>query len=351
MADFLALQIEPSTFCTLRCPTCPRTAFRDQWMNRHFPMEAFHRILPLAQRASLVLLQGWGEPLCHPEIHHMVQAITELGVRCTLTTNGCLLDEERGEALLQAGLTHMTVSISGSSQKSHGALRPPSDLYALMERIVRFRRLAEEMHKPLHITLSFLQQAANIHELPGVLALARRYGLGHCLAINASYLPTPQHADQQVQPGIRHGWASIRALWTSIRTGLAYIPAGVHREERAVCDNDPIHCFTIGSDGSFSPCIFLQLPLKRTDLPHPPTLITGSLFEEDFDTVWQKHPWRDFRETFERRKAFQEVLYADMATCSEGRRRLMEAPGILCRFFEKNPAPPVCRDCAKLYGL
>lgn len=351
MADFLALQMEPSTFCTLQCPTCPRTTFAGVWRNTHFPMEKLARVLPLAARSELVLLQGWGEPLCHPQIHEIIRRIQETGTRCTLTTNGCLLDETRGRAILEAGLSHLTVSVSGARPETHGQLRPPSDLYALMERIRRFRALSLTLQKPIRLTLSFLQQNTNLHELPEVISLARRYDLDDCLAINASYLPTPDHEKQCPTPGIRARWASLRALWTSITRSMAYTPASVQPEEKPVCANAPLRCFTIGADGSLSPCIFLQLPLKNPSPPHPPTAVMGNLFEEDFDTLWQGRPWRDFRTAFQIRQDFYEEVYAGIDNCSEGRRRLMEAPGMLATFFSEHPPPSPCQACAKMRGL
>ena len=76
-----------------------------------------------------------------------------------------------------------------------------------------------------------------------------------------------------------------------------------------------------------------------------------NLFEEDFDTLWQGRPWRDFRTAFQIRQDFYEEVYAGIDNCSEGRRRLMEAPGMLATFFSEHPPPSPCQACAKMRGL
>ncbi|MCW7753377.1 radical SAM protein [Desulfobotulus sp. H1] len=351
MKDFLVLQIEPSTCCTLRCPTCPRTAFAQHWENRHLPMDQLHRILPLAARAEMVQIQGWGEPLCHPSIAAIVEAIQQTGTRCALTTNGSLLDEKRSRNLLTAGLSQLTVSVSGATQETHAALRPPSDLSAIMKNIRRFRELAKESGAACQLTLSFLQQDKNIHELAAVVAMAREYKMDDCLAINATYLPTPDHERQYVRPGLGTKWAGLRALWTSIRKAQNYISARVQPVEQAVCANDPLQCVFVGADGSVSPCIFLQLPLKPGCSGHPPFAIMGNLFEEEFDTLWNHTLYGQFREAFQVRRDFHEDLYKGIDNCSEGRRRLLEAPAIEKTFFDKHPVPQSCRACAKMNGL
>ncbi|TWI71144.1 MoaA/NifB/PqqE/SkfB family radical SAM enzyme [Desulfobotulus alkaliphilus] len=351
MKKILALQLEPSTFCTLKCPTCPRTAFADTWKNIHFPLEKIKRILPLALRAEIVQLQGWGEPLCHPELEGMIRELTKAGARCSVTSNGCLLDEKRGQSLLEAGLEHLTISISGATPETHAALRPHSDLHALMEKVRLFRLRADRLGKKPKISLSFLQQDSNIHELPLAVGLASRYGLDDCLAINASYLPTPDHKKQHVVSGFRSRWAAMRALWVSIRKGQPYIPARMQPKEQAVCANDPLQCLMVGADGTVSPCIFLYLPLISHNAFHPPMAVMGNLFDDDFETIWQGKKYRNFCRAFEVRKEFYEELYAGIGNCSEGRRRLMEAPGIERIFYGNHPVPLPCQGCAQVKGL
>ncbi|MFO7595876.1 MAG: hypothetical protein R6W92_05965, partial [Desulfocurvibacter africanus] len=51
------IQIEVSSACDLRCPTCPRTTFSDHWRSAHFPLAALDGLLPHAARAELTYLQ------------------------------------------------------------------------------------------------------------------------------------------------------------------------------------------------------------------------------------------------------------------------------------------------------
>jgi MoaA/NifB/PqqE/SkfB family radical SAM enzyme len=345
------VQLEPSTHCTLRCPTCPRTAFAAHWENAHFPFERLEPLVPALARSELVVLQGWGEPLCNPELPRMVARLTEAGARCTITTNGCLLDERMARELLRAGLPLLTVSISGAKPETHARLRPPSDLSALLERIARTRALAREMGAPVRLTVSFLQQPENIEELPEVVALAKRLGLDDCLAVNATFLPTKVHERHLLRPGASERSAARRALWGAIWRRQAYTRVECKEGEKAVCANDPTRNLTIGASGAVSPCIFLQLPLKSEPPERPPEMILGNVFETDLEDIWNGPDYAAFRETFARRHDFAEATWGGVGRDEAGRRRLREAPARLAAFFADNPAPAPCRACAKLQGL
>lgn len=81
--------------------------------------EAFQRALPILLRRGIRYLnfQG-GEPLLHPKIVEMVAATRRSGMKPGVITNAWKLPE-RADALADAGLHNLTVSIDSADMKAH----------------------------------------------------------------------------------------------------------------------------------------------------------------------------------------------------------------------------------------
>lgn len=108
----IQLHVEPAAVCSLRCPRCPRGA---GLIARRgvLPLTTFKRVLDdLAGPLAGIVFSGWGEPLLNPETPAMIRAAADAGVAGSLNTNGTHL-ERQAEALLESGLTRLTVALDG----------------------------------------------------------------------------------------------------------------------------------------------------------------------------------------------------------------------------------------------
>lgn len=343
------LQVDVSTYCTLRCPTCPRTAFIKQWRNAHVAWEVIERLLPHAHRFRLIHLQGWGEPLLHHELPAIIQAFTRAGAPCGVTTNGMQLSLKLGKALVQAGLKTLTVSLSGASQETQARLRPPSNLAEILENVARFKAEAGDA---CAVRFSFLRQPENQHEMAKAVALADRLGLDGILGVNPSYLPTPDHATHLVTPKNWSVWATLKARMTALFRQQSCTMVGVEPNPVASCLNRPQENLTVAVDGGVSPCVFLQLPLNS---PPPgfdqPLLSFGNVLEQDLLTIWNTPEYKAFREIFLQREQFYDALAQKVAQNMWQGDSLEEFKRRLPQMNTCHPLPQVCRGCLKAQGL
>lgn len=114
------LDFSVTDFCQADCDFCGFARSKMRGKPRRFADgEAFARALPILERRGIRYLnfQG-GEPLLHPQIIAMVAATRTAGLKPSLITNGWKLPE-RADALAEAGLQNLLVSIDSADMAAH----------------------------------------------------------------------------------------------------------------------------------------------------------------------------------------------------------------------------------------
>ena len=112
------IQVEITSHCNAACVYCPHTVYRDAWLDRHMTTDSFRKLSVALSKSRLVYLQGWGEPLTHPEFFEMVRMAKAVGCRVGTTTNGMSLDEEQCLRLVQEGVDIVAFSLAGVDERS-----------------------------------------------------------------------------------------------------------------------------------------------------------------------------------------------------------------------------------------
>lgn len=115
-AGLLSLNLELTNHCNLRCTFCPTGNGLMVRPRGHMDPEVFDRALAAAGPLEFVLLFQWGEPLLHPKFAELARRARARGARTLVTTNGTLLDRRRVDALLDAGLDRVTISVDGDAE-------------------------------------------------------------------------------------------------------------------------------------------------------------------------------------------------------------------------------------------
>ncbi|WP_049985441.1 TIGR04053 family radical SAM/SPASM domain-containing protein [Halobellus rufus] len=120
---------------------------------------------------QLVVLSG-GDPLARDDTVDLVDYGTDVGLRMTLTPSGTAsLTRERIEALDEAGLRRMALSIDGGSAAAHDEFRGEPGSF---EQTVQAARAAREAGLPLQINTTVC--AETVGELPAVRDLVGDLG-------------------------------------------------------------------------------------------------------------------------------------------------------------------------------
>ena len=151
----IALQVEVSSRCTRACGVCPRSALGPLWLDGDLEHTLWERLRGDLALAEHVHLQGWGEPLLHPDLPGMVAAAKAAGCTVGVTTNGDLLSEAL-TWIAEAQVDLVTVSVAGRDS-THARLRDGSRLGEILDaarELVRARR-----RRRTHVKLSYLLTA------------------------------------------------------------------------------------------------------------------------------------------------------------------------------------------------
>lgn len=84
------IQLIPTNRCNFNCYFC---SCRDRYRDEELDYGVFLKIMKKSKiiGCQAVTITGGGEPLMHPKIGQMINAIKELGMEVSLTTNGVLL--------------------------------------------------------------------------------------------------------------------------------------------------------------------------------------------------------------------------------------------------------------------
>jgi MoaA/NifB/PqqE/SkfB family radical SAM enzyme len=119
-----------------------------------------------------VSLCGLGEPLINKNTVSFVEKVKAEGFRCSMSSNGALLTEEKTHALLDAGLDEIYINISDIHEEYERIYNHPFD--STCENITRFAELAQGRCTPVIILVDHREDRDHIKAME---AFWRKRGL------------------------------------------------------------------------------------------------------------------------------------------------------------------------------
>lgn len=290
----VALSIEPTTSCNLRCPECPSG------------LRSFTRPIGMLDPASLETLLKeigpslWymnfyfqGEPYLHPEFTHLVQLANSHGVYTATSTNAHYLNPENARKTVESGLDRLIISIDGTTQEVYEQYRIGGQLTKVLDgtrTIVEWKRKLKSSTP--HIIFQFLVVAPNEHQMQDVHKLATELGVDE-VAFKTAQVYDFENGNPLIPKDGRYAryQQGEDGKW-SIRNRLLN------------------HCWklwhscVITWDGTVVPCCFDK------DAEHP----MGNVKDQNFRAVWESNAYTAFRQTVLRSRSEIEMC----KNCTEG---------------------------------
>jgi MoaA/NifB/PqqE/SkfB family radical SAM enzyme len=305
------LYLESTNRCNERCDQCPRTHLGRE-PEKDLTLDEVRHItdqLPVLER---VALHGLGEPLLNPALAEIVRQLRGRGARVLFNTNALLLNERRGRALIEAGLSELRVSLDGADPVTYGRVRGVNAkaLPHIVANLERFTALQQCLGAEVPgVSLWFTAMRENIAELPGIVEVAARTGVrevyvqrfiyfGKGLAQAEQTLYDQAHAAELAM--IRAAEARCTALGIRFRaTGAAtpveYLARGERHQPRpwAGCQRPYTLAYITAHGNVFSCCFAPFHPGAARDR------LLGNAFTQPFAAIWNGERYRAFRSAFE----------------------------------------------------
>jgi MoaA/NifB/PqqE/SkfB family radical SAM enzyme len=173
----VCLYLETTNRCNLLCTTCPRT-YEELEPPADMSWELFTSIVDQVPYVQRAVLHGVGEPMLVKNLPKMVRYLKDRGTYVLFNTNGTVLNERNGRALIEAGLDELRVSLDAASAKSYLAVRGKDYFKRILRNVRAFRELQEREGKALPRVSAWLTGLKEtIAELPAFVKVAAEIGV------------------------------------------------------------------------------------------------------------------------------------------------------------------------------
>lgn len=278
------LIIDPCNFCNLRCPLCPTgndSLGREQ---RMMSFDCFKRYFdPHVPYLFEVYLHNWGESLMNKDIFRMIAYARAANVGTNLSSNMVLPTSDKLDALLDAGLEYLIVSLDGVDQESYGKYRVRGDFDRVVENMGELiRRRNARGQKTPFVEWQYIVMRHNEHLVDKAEVLAKKLGVDLLRFIPVGL---PYEADNR---------AELTREWFPL--SLAEAAAEQDADQQFARFERPGPCFylyrsmVVNPDGGVSPCCIVYR--KDRDFAD---LSAGA---PDIGAVWNNDHYRSARSLF-----------------------------------------------------
>jgi radical SAM protein with 4Fe4S-binding SPASM domain len=271
----IAVSIEPTTSCNLRCPECPsglRSFTRPTGM---LSFDLFQKMLSeIYQTTSYVLFYFQGEPYLNKQFLNYVRFAKKLNLYTATSTNAHYLTSEVAKETVESGLDRLIVSIDGITQEVYEKYRIGGDLQKVIDGVTHVVHWKKELKsKSPYIIFQFLVVKPNEHQVQMVEELAQKLGVDQVL------FKTAQIYDY------KNGSPLIPDNTKYARYQLN------HKGEYQIKNQLNNHCWKLWHqtvmtwDGKIVPCCFDK------DAQYE----MGNISKMSFSQIWQSNSYQHFR--------------------------------------------------------
>jgi MoaA/NifB/PqqE/SkfB family radical SAM enzyme len=173
----VCLYLETTNRCNLLCTTCPRT-YEELEPPADMSWDLFRTIVDQIDNLSRAVLHGVGEPMLVRHLPRMVRYLKDRGAYVLFNTNGTVLNDKNGRALIDADLDELRVSFDAANAESYRAIRGKNYFNRILKNVHTFRMLQEREGKSKPRVSAWLTGLREtIQQLPDFVRVAADIGV------------------------------------------------------------------------------------------------------------------------------------------------------------------------------
>ena len=147
----------------------------DCWKTKETKYLSLEKLKPIINdlkklNAGLIMVSG-GEPLQHPQIIDILKYIKEIGLKCSLNTNGILLNKKLDK--ISPLIDYMVISLDASNKELYKEIRGSDSFNIVIDNIKMIKSRYPNIKLEIRTTL----MRKNIFDFHNILSLAKNLGL------------------------------------------------------------------------------------------------------------------------------------------------------------------------------
>lgn len=270
------LTIDPTNFCTLRCPFCPTGQARGSRAKGILSFENFKRLIDeMGPYLIHIDFCNWGEPLLNKDIYEMIKYAKQYNVDTKIDSNLNHFNEKDTEDMILSGLDKLIVSIDGVTQETYSKYRVGGDFNKVMNNLKLLLKKREELNRSNpYISWQFLVFRHNEHEIEQVKKMGQDLGVDN-VGITKAFI-----GDKD--------WIPLNEEYSHYRRAEIkddkYTSRHFKFPEEKFC-NWPWEAIVINPNGSVSPCCSVED--EKDDF--------GNILANPFKEIWNNGKYRQAR--------------------------------------------------------
>jgi MoaA/NifB/PqqE/SkfB family radical SAM enzyme len=176
------IRLEASSFCQLRCPSCPTTdrSIHPAVGSGFLKFEDFRTLVDLNPSLELIELSNYGEVFLNPQLLQILEYAHSKGVLIDMH-NGVNLNNVKErvlEGLIKYQVQTLLCSIDGASPETYRQYRVRGDFDAVIRNIKKINAYKRDYQSKLpRLVWQFIVFGHNEHEIPVARQMAEQLGM------------------------------------------------------------------------------------------------------------------------------------------------------------------------------
>ncbi len=152
----LALWIEPTNKCNLKCLMCPNSIISQDKLG-FMDLNLYKKIIDQSKNyISYIVLCISGESLLHPKFPQMVKYAKNNGIKTYLSTNATILTPKLSRQIIKSGLDWINFSFDGCTKKIYEKIRINGKFEPTLKNVVEFLKIKKELKSNITTELQIL---------------------------------------------------------------------------------------------------------------------------------------------------------------------------------------------------
>ncbi len=152
----LALWIEPTNKCNLKCLMCPNSIISQDKLG-FMDFKLYKKIINESKSyLSYVILCISGESLLHPQLTKMIKYAKDNDIKTYLSTNATVLTKKLSEHIIKSGLDWINFSFDGCTKETYEKIRINGKFEPTLTNVTDFLKIKKRLNSPIVAELQIL---------------------------------------------------------------------------------------------------------------------------------------------------------------------------------------------------